>query len=245
MRVRELFELLEGQKAAPQRVTAKALDAALAHSLAPTAGPPPVITPQLWAETCKGAEHRRCGRCDLCAWEREAERWAAVSPWTKRHALARPAGAPLWPSLAAALIALVDWEAHDRCGPSAMGPMLDRVRAGDISGDGGRSRPEDPLLQRAGDLVAVRQALEHAFPEGGHVLPVRVRMRLLLERTPGVLQRVPTYEELAAREGVAAGDIRALVRTGRERVAMELIERGLIPAAAVARLSRRNASGGK
>lgn len=213
------------------------LSAALTPLLAPTAGPPPRVTSELWRDSCRGAEHRRCGRCELCEWERVADRMAAQSPWNERPGPRRPPGSPTWPSLKAALLALADFEQHDRFAPSAMGPMLDRVKTGNL-GDGGRSRPEDPLLQRAGELVTVRQALERAYPEGTHPLPASVRMRLLLERTPGVCTPMPTYEQLAQREHVAVGELRALVRTGRQRVALDLAERGLIPAKELARTAR-------
>jgi hypothetical protein len=217
--------------AGPTPIGAAEMRTALAQALGnlePKAGPPPVLTAPLWASTCKSAEHRRCGSCALCEWEREAERWAAVSPWTEKPAAKKPVGAATWPSLAAAFSALVDFEFHDRHGPSALGFILDRAKRGDIS-DGGRSRPDDPLMARAGDLVLLRKALELAFPVGAHALSQATRMRLLIERTKGALPEMPTYEALAAREGVDEGDLRALVKHGRRTVVVDLASRGLIP----------------
>lgn len=210
---------------------------AVAAVLQPKAGPPPRLTPALWDASCVRAT-RRCGSCELCAWEREAERWAFSAPWLKQHRVRRPSGAPAWRSLAAALVALADWEHHDRSGPSAMGPMLERIARGAV-GDGGASRPEDPLLRRAGELVRVRQALEEAYeggaelaavPEGPPVVLSRAEcMRVLLMRTAGVLEAVPTYEELSAQLRVTRGELRALVRRGRRYLTVDLAARGLIP----------------
>jgi hypothetical protein len=211
---------------------------ALAPLLAPVAAPPPRLTSSMWRDSCKGGQHRRCGHCELCAWEREADWCANAAHWMKRHTIERPQGAPRWSSLSAALVAFAEFQVHDRCAPSAMGPMLDRVKSGSL-GDGGRSRPEDKLLLRAGELVAVRQALERAYPEGAHALPAPVRMQLLLERTPGIRTPMLSYEELAARERVAVGDVQALVRGGRERVTLDLVERGLIPPRELTRQLRR------
>lgn len=205
------------------------LGEALRATATPSAGPPPRVTPQIWATSCKGGEHRRCGACALCVWEREAGLWAAVAPWNRELRLARPEGAPRWPSLAAALVALVEWERHGRTAPSAFGGVLECLRRGDL-GDGGRSRPDDPLLRRAGELVRVYQALELAYPEGGHARLSAEQCRdLLLVRTPGVLIALPTYEALAAELGESVGELRVLVRTGRAVVSAELVQRGLIP----------------
>src|SRR5687768_10204877 len=38
--------------------------------LRPCAPAPPIVSAPLWAASCKGAEHRRCGSCELCEWER-------------------------------------------------------------------------------------------------------------------------------------------------------------------------------
>jgi len=204
------------------------LAAAFSATLAPTAGPPPRLTPQLWAVSCKGAEYRRCGDCPLCLWEREAAKWDAVSAWNRTHQLARPEGAPRWSSLAAALVALAEWERHDRHGPSAFGGILRRIESGEI-GDGGRSRPDDPMMHRAGELVRVRQALELAYPDGGHALLTAGQCKgVLMARTPGVELAVPSYEDLAAELGVVEGELRALVKNGRRVLTEELGGRGLI-----------------
>jgi hypothetical protein len=214
------------------------LAAAFRATLAPTADAPPRMTPQLWSTSCKGGEHRRCGECEICEWERSAQLWAAVSPWNVHHELIRDESAPRWGSLAAALIALVEFERHDRCGPSALGGILDRVRRGATGDAGGMARPDDPLLRRAGELVRVRQALELAYPDGAHALPAPKCRALLLLRTPGCVGEMPTYEALGELFGMSAGELQSLVRAGRRRVGDELAARGLIPAA---RMVRRGA----
>jgi hypothetical protein len=230
-----------GQPVSSSDVQAE-LAAAFRATLAPCAPAPPAITPALWASSCKGGEHRRCGECDLCTWERDAQLWSAVSPWNRRHELARPEGAPRWSSLAAALVAFAEFERHDRCGPSAMGGILDRVQRGAMDA-GGVARPDDPLLRRAGELVRVRQALERAYPEGAHALPAAKCRALLLLRTPGVVAgekpgtagTMPTYYALSVIMGVNEGELQRLVRAGRKTVGDDLVRRGLIPAPKVVR----------
>lgn len=202
---------------------------AYAQTLAPKADAPPRLTAPLWANTCKGGEHRRCGDCDICRWEREAERWEYAAP--DRHISTPPKrreGAPRWPSLAAALVALADWERHDRHAKSASAGILARIEFGAI--DGGIVRTGDPLLDAAGELVLVRTVLEHACPEGAHAVLSRSQcMALVLARTPGVEPVVPSYEALAERLTATVGALKALVRSVRQRMNEELAERGLIP----------------
>jgi hypothetical protein len=202
---------------------------AFARLLAPIAGPPPRLTPGLWASVCR---ERRCGSCVVCDHERDIAQWAHCAPWRKVHVLRRAESAPKWGSLNAALIALAEYEAHERTSPSAMGFMLARCARGDISNDNGGSRPDDPQLARADDVVHVRQALAVAYPDGAHaMLTARECIGVLLSRTPGALPvpEVP-YEDLAQRLSVSIGDLKALVKEGRRRATVELAARGLIPA---------------
>lgn len=193
-------------------------------TLAPTAGPPPILTPALWGASCRGGE-QRCGACDLCEWERSANLWAAVSPWAQRHVLAVAVDAPRWPSVASALSELVEWERAGRTRPSALGGLLRRIELGET---GGRSqRRSEGHLGRAGELVAVRQALELAYPSAAHRLPQEVRMALLCVRLGAAVR--PTYEELAAELGETEGELKALVRHGRAAVTGSLSARGLVP----------------
>lgn len=193
----------------------------------PTAPPPPQMTPALWAASCKGAEHGRCRSdlCPLCDWDQEATRWNAVAPWTQKAQARRPEGSPRWGSVAAALVELAEYERHGRAGKSAMGGILARIELGPIDGIG---RGDDPVMRRGGELVAVRQALELAYPAGGHRVPAGRLMALLMARTPGVMVDMPTYDDLAVELGETVGELRALVRTGRQRVAEALMERGLV-----------------
>lgn len=214
-------------------------------TLEPTAPAPPQLTPPLWAVSCKGGEHRRCGDCDLCVWEREAEMWNAVSPWNavKRRGQERPENAARWPSLGAAFSALIEFEAHDRCSPSALGGILDRIRLGTLGdANSGNSRPDDPLLRRAGELVRIRQALELAFPEGAHALSAIKCRALLVVRTPGVAAEMPSYEILSVMLEQPAGELQALVRAGRRIVVDDLAARGLIPTPRPQRRSRERST---
>lgn len=190
----------------------------------PTAGAPPKLTPALWAASCRGGE-QRCGTCDLCTWEKSANLWAGVSPWEKRHGLER-LEAPRWPSVGAALADLVEWERTGRARPSSLGGMLRRIESGDISR---RPAGEGLLLGKAGELVAVRQALEEAYPQGAHRLAQGVRMALLCVRLSSE-GSCPTYAELTLELGEPEGELKALVRHGRLVVGQRLADRGLVPA---------------
>jgi hypothetical protein len=202
----------------------------VAALMAPKADPPPRLPAPVWASTCKGGLPRRCGACVLCQWEREVARWEHAAP--DRHhqqSSARPEGAPRWSSLGAALIALAEWERHDRNAKSASAGILARIEFGAI--DGGPAQTGDPLLDAAAEFVVVRRVLEAACPEGAHAVLTRAQcMALLLARTPGVEDITPSYDVLAQRFGTTIGDLRALVGSIRERVATDLAARGLIPA---------------
>lgn len=197
-----------------------------------TAGPPPVLTPALWAASCRGAVDGigRCGECALCTWERTQARWRWIEPWTVKHKTKRGPDEPRWKTLGAALIDFYNFEAHGRVAPSATGPQLDRCRAGLIFGGkaGSSGKGSDPLMGRADDLVHVDQALWEAYPEGAHTLTHGARVDILLARTGGVHDPMPSEEALAERHGVTPGDIRGLVRTGRRVVEEELLRRGLL-----------------
>jgi hypothetical protein len=218
-----------GKRPASAEDVQAGLRAAFMATLAPTAPAPPRVTAALWASSCKGGEHRRCGECELCLWEREAQLWAAVSPWNKRHEIERALDAPRWSSLSAALLALVEFERHDRSSPSALGGILDRCKRGAAGDTSERTRVDDPLLRRAGELVRVRQALELAYPEGAHVVPAAKCRAILLLRTPGIVGEMPTFEALAVLFNISVGDLQALVKNGRKRVGDELAARGIIP----------------
>lgn len=218
----------------------------LARLLAPKAPPPPRLDAGAWSGCCdasEGSAVRRCGECALCQWEREANLWGSreVSAHNdaKQHRTPKLPGAPRWSSVNKALIAYAEYHAHQRHARSATAGILARIEFGSDT-DGGLARPDDPLQRAADDIVAVEQALHAAYPEGAHALPQRARIALLLARTPGVAPEqvdakgvaqptaLPTYEELAARLALPAGELQALVNTGRERAAWHLFERGLI-----------------
>jgi hypothetical protein len=96
-------------------------------------------------------------------------------------------------------------------------------------------------MRRGGELVAVRQALELAYPEGGHKSATSaVCQAILVCRTPGTLAIMPAYAELSGQHAMSEGDVKAIVRHGRRRVGEELAERGLIPAPRV--MARRTES---
>jgi hypothetical protein len=224
-----------GDKVATKRKTSSsraeivdALGVAVAELLAPKAGAPPRLTPAMWAGSCRGGEHRRCGECELCLHDREMAKWEHAAPDRYVEQRVVPLnGRPRWSSLAAAIVQLVEYERHGRAGPSAAGGILQRIELGPIDGI---ARADDPLMRRGAELVAVRKALEFAYPVGGHAVLTSAQCQTILVcRTPGVLAPMPSFEVLAMEHGVSEGDVRAVVRHGRDVVTCELAERGLIP----------------
>lgn len=217
-----------------------ALDRTIRTLLKPKADAPPRLNVRedesdplstVWLSSCKGAEGGRCHTCAICLWEKDAARWEYAAPdrFESVHLKADPnAVRPRWSSMSAAFIDLVEFERHNRFAPSATGGLLARIARG-ADTDGGKSRPDDPMLHKAGELVVLRKALERAYPDGAHVLPAPMCRGLLVIRTPGVMIKRPTYEELSLELGLTVGDLRALVRSGGAAVELDLFERGLIP----------------
>lgn len=212
----------EREASLPKRIA----DAFAASSI-PCASSPPMLDASVWPATCKGGE-RRCHECVLCEWERDAERWSSVSMWTPTSKVKKPAGAPKWPSLNAAIVALCEWERHGRVAPSASGGILACIERGYM--EGGSNKSGDPLLERAGELVRVRLALQAAYPDNDHWgLTSGQCMAVLAARTPGAFAEMPTYESMSERLLVSVGGLKAVVKRGRMVVTVELAARGLIP----------------
>ncbi len=165
--------------------------------------------------------------CDFCAWFARAERFAFAAPWTSRPTVRSEDRPTRWPSVTAALRALVEHEQHGRDLTSPLAGVLVRLEGRD---GGGRPdvRRESATTRRADSVMDVRLALERAFA-GQHVLSAGERIRVLFERTPGVLERVTPYEELAERYGLSIGELQSIVRRARHVIAADLCERGLIP----------------
>jgi hypothetical protein len=208
---------------------AKELHVDLGHGrapeLAPSAGPPPVLTPGLWASTCRGAEFRRCGRCELCEWERVADRFAFAAPWARKHRA--HVERPRFVSLAHALRTLMEHEQHGRERGSALGPMLRRAGLGRVQGN-----LTSREVRSADDAVDVLRTLEAVFSEP-HMLSTAERIRVLIERTHGVLTEMVRYEDIARRTDLSIGELRALVRHAKQVIAEDLLSRGLLPGTAL------------
>lgn len=206
------------------------LAVAEAPSLAPSAGPPPRLSPAVWQASCRGGEHRHCGECALCLWERDARMWSHVAPWTRELRPERSADAPRWPSLDTALLALVEHERTGRTRSSMLGGLLERMARGDVGGERDPRKVVERTIVVATDVVDVQRALERAYAAGSPPLSPADCARVLLERTPSALAGVTTYEALAARYGVSEGLLRSVVKHGRAVITEDLVGRGLIPA---------------
>jgi hypothetical protein len=197
-------------------------------TLAPNAGPPPRLTPQLWASSCRGGQ-ARCRDCELCTWQSEVERWSFAAPWSQQHGLSRGEDAPRWGSLSAALVAMLEYERSGRDQASALGGILERADRGETGKVQRDSRHIPKQLHQGLDVVHVRVALERVFSTGNYRLSPEDCARALLERTPGLLPEMRTYEALSERYGLDCGELQSIVRRGRQAMEEDLCARGLIP----------------
>lgn len=223
---RSCLAIVTGGRAA---TTGDFFAATLKATLAPSADFPPRVTPILWAASCRGALEYRCGRCPLCRWEDQAQRWNAVRPWTveaKLQAHGTRPNAPRWPSLRAALADLLVHERDGRALDSACGRALARLKLGNVPSAAAVTADEGRTIRRAVEVMPVRRALEEAYPEGRHRLSQDMRIALLVVRT--TMSPPPGYEELAVALGETVGELRALVRSGRAAVSAVLEDKGLI-----------------
>lgn len=200
----------------------------------PKAPPPPTMTPEIWARSCV-KRGRRCGSCDLCTWEREAELWhqqSEVYQRALRASLPYAEQPTIFRRVDQALIAYRDWEMHNRWSPSAMGPLMDRLEQGATHGQAGTSYSrdkEDPFLRRATDVIEVQQAVAHAFEGNRWGLEARECIAMLVARVGHVRETLPKYEEMELRFKLPAELIKSIVRHGRRGITVELAARGVIP----------------
>lgn len=175
----------------------------------------------------------RCQTCAVCSWEKEAERWHQAAHFRPESRLDRPLNRPAFPSLDHAICAFSDWERHDRHGPSAMGPLIDRLRQGMTGGQGGTSyKPgrDDPMLRRAAEVIPIKEAIRSAYPQRNEwrLSPVTCAV-LLVAATGGVLDRKPRWDELETTFGIPRATAKSVVRHGQKHVTVELAARGVIP----------------
>jgi hypothetical protein len=197
----------------------------------PFAPPPPKYTAETWASTCIMRE-ARCHHCDQCAWEQDVARLFDVRNTYELELRGLPVveHPTHFRNLDAALLAL--FEQH-RDGPSAMGPMMDRLETGMTHGQAGTNYDpsrEDPVLRKATLVVEVRRAVEHAFEGNALGLQAAECIAMLRARVGRAATKLPTYDELALlHQGLTAGNIRGVVKLGRRRITVELAARGVIP----------------
>jgi hypothetical protein len=208
----------------------------------PIAQPPPYLVPVSsqgddsainWQDTCKGAIGHRCGFCPLCEWERDVAKWLELEPWTKQNRLILSDDQPVWPSVHAAIRALVEYELSGRASPSALGPILDNLRQGAIrirrAGTTYRRDREDPLISRANKINEVAISLSRAYSNDNRWgLETSECVIMLLACTDGVLKKTPTAKELERHIGLDSDTIKSVVKDGRKKMTVELAARGLI-----------------
>lgn len=239
----ETYSWYRGSKKAVIRLRGKRRDVDLGPELAPKAPQPPYLISlseaedgehqATWVNTCKGAYPYRCGYCQLCLWEEKANRWAAVAPWYAPARLDKPASAPRWPNIHAAIRSLAEHELYGRAPKSPIGEILDNLRRGAIrlrrAGTTYRRDREDPVMARASEIAWVDRAIHHAYQGNRWGLQIEECKSLLLSCTDGVLPRIPKLSELEAQTRLPAALCRAVVRYGRRLITIELAARRLVP----------------
>ncbi len=204
------------------------LDLASAQTTAPRASAPPRLTCPTWSSSCKGGEHRRCGECDLCLWERDAELWYAVAPWNREHRAPVNDNAPRFKTVEQALGALIEHE-RSRVAPSSLGRQLARLADGihEAPARGGR-RFDSAFVRDADDLVHVERAVERAFVGGAEGLTETACTEVLFARLAGVQGESMPWAALVERYAVDEAGLRRVVVLGRRNIRNELVERGLL-----------------
>jgi hypothetical protein len=197
-------------------------------------------TPRLdgnaWSGTCKGGEQRKCSnssRCQICEWEEKAKAAYAISPWDDRPGEPRPGEG--WKSLVAALEDYKRYVAHDRSQPSAQAGISARLASGEV-GKQQSAKDIDGVMRWYMRVHPVEMALRAAFVVGGSKLTPERSVDVLLACTGACPTRkdgtAPTmderYEQQASALGLYVGDVRAIVKHGRDEVEEYLLGRKLI-----------------
>jgi hypothetical protein len=204
---------------------------AVAASLAPSAGAPPRLTAEQWASSCKGGEHRRCGECELCLWERDAQIWAHVAPYYDEQSDQCGEGARRWSTLDKALRSVAEWRAHGRDAAalrSATGVMLERLKRGESAtmGTHGVAPREPKAIAASADLLDVERAVQIGARElGPDALPAVAAM---YARATSDAATRPSFASLAIETGLTEPALRAAVSRLRARVTDDLCARGLL-----------------
>lgn len=214
----------------------EAVVAAFRSIFAAKAPSPPRLDGPAWGNTCKGGEQRKCSnssRCSICEWEEQAKVAHGISPWDDRRS--EPKKGEGWKSLVAALEDYKNYIAHDRSQPSAQGGISARLASGAV-GEQQNTRDMDRVMKWYMRVHPVEVALRAAFVDGGSKLTPGQSVAALLACTGSCPARkdgtAPTmderYEEQARVHGIFVGELRAVVKHGRDEVEEYLLSRKLI-----------------
>jgi len=192
----------------------------LAHLLAPI--DMPKLTSQSWRQGCRGATVARCGGCELCERDAQIERDHAAHP--ERMSTRQTDRRWRWRSLSAAMT----WYVRTRADPpairSATGASLERAALGMMSkhvavnaADAGRATDWiDDLadIDRSLDRVGEPPAKEVLMFTAGGMLP----------HATGIAD----INALAAALCMSTSNVRALARSSRRRMTVDMVARGMM-----------------
>jgi hypothetical protein len=192
----------------------------------------PVLTPQTWVQYKTQSRD--------CAVGRFHEELRATSAWREQQPVAREAEAyPMFANVDAALA----WYAEAREDGYSSGSAhraMERLGAMGCQVQGGESRDSAAIVV-ADKLATMERMLDCAYEERSHGLSRRACLRILFARRVGVLVIADGYggrkfrkaekvdrELLAMKHHVTVREVDAIVRSGRERLTVEMAARGLI-----------------
>jgi hypothetical protein len=206
-------------------------------TIAPVAPYPlglPVLTPETWRQYQTGMRD--------CAVGRFYEELRATSAWREQAPQGARGGDD--PPMFANVDHALGWYVEAREDGYSAGSVYQAVERLGAMGchvqQGGESR--DPVAIIVADkLATMERMLALAYEPGAHGIGAAACLRILLLRRVGELVVGEGYggrkhrkaepvdaDLLAARHGITAREVHAIVRSGRERMTIEMVARGLV-----------------
>lgn len=213
----------------------------------PRIGEMPFLTPDTWAAYRDGCV---CGDCNSCVFFMRLRMDHFSDPHRKRHRLTSERRAR-WTSVTAALECYCEQKSEGYAAMSASGVVVNYAQLGTMVQTSGRSTGSS-ALSAAEDIAEIERALPVAFDDhNSRGLMNSQCLTILFARVVGqdvqikgaddrtYRKRVPIpAADLAERYGVSKAIVGEIVKSGRFRLSVELIGRGLVamPRNAPARL---------
>lgn len=196
---------------------------------------PRKLDPYVWSRTCKGAAFGRCRNCQLCEDDTMTD---TVNEIEQTHAPAesrpaKPAKKWLWATVDAAIWASVSAYADS---PSPSGMMLEKARLGLLNVQLG-GKGEDQNMLEAEDTALASKLLSRVYSDDGEHKLTAVQCRdVLVYVTKATtsfgeiagLTQDQACQHAAEHYSVYTGDVKAIVKWGRQALIETLLDKGLL-----------------